>query len=157
MNILSWNIEKLVDAMRISKAEVLQYFRDGRRVSFIIERRIANEVLFGHVAESEGAAFDVLDEHGNKWEIRSISKGGIYFCPSYMVGSGRHFEKAGFLAKLDEIEGYVVADITAFPDVPCWKIPSDVVRAWWNENKLGTTTKITRDTAFRLINSLRNA
>lgn len=50
-----------------------------------------------------------------KWEVRSISRNGIYFCPSYMVGSGRKFNEAGFLVKIAEISGYIVSDIERFP------------------------------------------
>ena len=43
------------------------------------------------------AGYDLIDAKGGKWEVRSISKGGIYFSPSYMVGSGRSFNKKDFL------------------------------------------------------------
>src|SRR3990172_12635791 len=113
--ILSWDVEALAKALKISVHDVREYFTDGRRVSFIIERRVVKEIMGGHLAPSEGASFDLLDSVGGKWEVRSITRGGIYFCPSYMVGSGRKFEKAGFLSKLGDIHGYVVSDITAFP------------------------------------------
>src|SRR5271157_3907588 len=115
MATLDWDVHQVAEALHLTEAETLEYFKDGRRISFLIERRIAREVLGGHVAESEGAAFDVYDREGRMWEIRSITRGGIYFCPSYMVGSGRHFEESGFLEKLDIIEGYIVADIDEFP------------------------------------------
>ena len=90
------------------------------------------------------------DAQGGKWEVRSISKGGIYFCPSYMVGSGRSFDEPGFMAKLDEIAGYIVSDIEQFPDIPFWIISVGTVRTWWREAKLGSTTKINRASALRL-------
>lgn len=61
------------------------------------------EVLGGCLAKSEGDGYDVLDRAGRKWEVRSVSKGGMYFCPSYMVGSGRRFNCDGFLRKLNDI------------------------------------------------------
>ena len=111
------------------------HFRDGRRVSFLLERRIAYEVLNGSLPPSEGAGYDVLDSEDQKWEVRSVSLAGIYFCPSYMVGSGRKFEELGFLTKMDEIAGYVVSDIQRFPAVPYWIIPVDIVREWWQQRK----------------------
>jgi hypothetical protein len=84
---------------------VKEYLTDGRRVSFLPERRLSREVFEGTLAPSEGAGYDLLDREGLKWEVRSVSKGGVYFCPSYMVGSGRSFEEKGFLDKLSEIEG----------------------------------------------------
>lgn len=130
-------------------------FYRRRRVSFILERRIAREILKGILAPTEGAGFDIVDSEGGRWEVRSISRGGIYFSPSYMVGSGRRFDKDGFLSKLLEIKGYIVADIESFPQIPFWIIPSEQVLKWWNEGKLGPTTNISRKKALELIHSLR--
>jgi hypothetical protein len=149
--LLIWDIEEIARALKISIEDVREYFTDGRRVSFILERRIAREILKGSLSPSEGAGFDVIDSSGGKWEVRSISKDGIYFCPSYMVGSGRHFEENGFLSKLNDIRGYIIADIESFPNIPFWIIPSEQVRKWWGEQKLGTTTKISRNKALKLI------
>lgn len=152
--ILSWNLEEIAHALKINPADVREYFTDGRRVSFILERRIAAEVLHGSLARSEGAGYDLVDREGNKWEVRSISRGGVYFCPSYMVGSGRSFELDGFLAKLAEIKGYILTDIESFPDVPFWIVRAEEVRRWWEAHKLGTTTKVSRDRALNLISTL---
>lgn len=148
---LVWDIAEIARALKISGEDVREYFTDGRRVSFILERRIAREVLKGTLSPSEGAGYDLIDSQGGKWEVRSISKGGVYFCPSYMVGSGRRFMEAPFLSKLSEIKGYIVSDIESFPDVPFWIIPSEQVREWWEQRKLGTTTKVSRETALALI------
>ena len=149
--LLSWNLADLARVLRVSELDVREYFTDGRRVSFLLERRLAREVIKGTLATSEGAGFDLLDPQGQKWEVRSISSGGIYFCPSYMVGSGRKFEEAGFLAKLDEIAGYIVSDIEAFPDVPFWILPKTAVETWWREGKLGSGTKVSRARALSLL------
>ncbi|HDG67534.1 MAG TPA: hypothetical protein ENG11_00110 [candidate division Zixibacteria bacterium] len=149
--VLSWDIEQIAKALKIKPEDVREYFTDGRRVSFIVERRIAREVLKGKLAPTEGAGYDVIDSHGGKWEIRSITRGGIYFCPSYMVGSGRHFEEKGFLRKLEEIKGFIIADIESFPDIPFWIIPVEQVKEWWFSGKLGKFTKISRKKALELL------
>jgi hypothetical protein len=148
---LSWSLPELARALHVGEPDVREYFTDGRRVSFLLERRIAYEVIKGKLAPSEGAGFDLLDAEGRKWEVRSISKGGIYFCPSYMVGSGRSFDEPGFLAKLAEIAGYIVSDIESFPDVPFWILPKEIVEGWWRSGQLGTTTKISHDKALALL------
>lgn len=152
--ILSWHIEEIAKALKISENDVREYFTDGRRVSFILERRIAKELFNGKLAPSEGAGYDVLDKNGGKWEVRSISKDGIYFCPSYMVGSGRSFNESGFLDKLKEIEGYIISDIVSFPNIPFWIVSKEQVRSWWQDRKLGTTTKISRAKALRLLKEM---
>ena len=150
-NVLSWNITHISKALKISKKDVKEYFTDGRRISFLLERRLAKEVLHGKLPDSEGEDYDVLDSKGRKWEVRSISKGGVYFCPSYMVGSGRHFEEQGFLDKLKDIKGYMLCDIERFPHVPFWVVASDEVKAWWDSNELGTWTGISRKKALALL------
>lgn len=152
---LEWSISDLAEAMKITEADVQLYFTDGRKVSFIIERRLAYEIVHGKLAPSEGAGYDLIDKQGNKWEVRSITKDGVYFCPSYMVGSGRSFEEKGFLDKLAEIKGYLCADVAMFPKIPFWIIPKEVVRKWWNDKLLGTTTKVSRATALSLIKGMK--
>jgi len=149
--VFTWDVIEIAKALLISKEDVLEYFKDGRRVSFLLERRIAREVLKGTLAPSEGAGFDLYDSKGGKWEVRSVSKGGIYFCPSYMVGSGRSFNEKGFLEKLSEIEGYIISDIESFPNIPFWIVTKDEVLSWWKSQELGTTTKISRENALRLL------
>lgn len=148
---LSWDKSELAEALKIDEKEVQNYFTDGRRISFILERRIASEIICGDIADSEGKYFDIVAPNGNKWEVRSITKGGIYFCPSYMVGSGRSFDEEGFLQKLDKIQGYVASDITQFPTVPFWVIPVETVRKWWQNGDLGKRSKISRKKALNLL------
>ena len=148
---LHWDLDAIASALRITREDSIRYFTDGRRVSFIIERRLAAEAVHGTLALSEGAGYDVLDPDGGKWEVRSLTTGGVYFCPSYMVGSGRSFAEAGFLLKLDDIKGYILADVSLFPDVPFWILPVATVRQWYMGRQLGNCTKINRVKALELI------
>ena len=151
-----WDLAKLAFELHIPQDDTLTYFQDGRRASFIVERRLAYEYLQGKIAESEGASYDVFDKEGLKWEVRSLTKGGMYFCPSYMKGSGRKFEEEGFLQKLSEIEGYLIARITDFPIVPVFKISKDQVLSWWKEGSLGTSSEIALKKAEMLFAKTKN-
>ena len=149
--ILEWDIPELARALKIKENEVKPYFTDGRRISFLLERRIAYE-LDGETASSEGDPYDVIDSQGNKWEVRSItSSTGVYFCPSYMVGSGRSFDEEGFIKKVMGISGFIVCDISSFPRVPAWKISSEQVLSWWHSSVLGKRTKISRNSILNLL------
>jgi hypothetical protein len=150
---LTWNIEEVATALKVDVKSVREYFTDGRRVAFLIERRISHEEGFT-LASSEGASFDLIDGKGGKWEVRNITRGGTYFCPSYMVGSGRSFDEPGFLRKLAAVNGYILSDIELFPAVPYWTIQRKTVEEWWQSNRLGTSTKITREKALDLIRAL---
>lgn len=151
--ILHFDIAKLSESMHLTPEEVRQYFTDGRRVSFVLERRIVRELTGGVLADSEGAAWDLIDANGGKWEVRSLTRGGIYFCPSYMVGSGRSFDEPGFLRKLTEIEGYIISDVDEFPDIPVWIVERSEVQKWYDSGFLGATTKISKTKALALLSS----
>lgn len=150
---LRWNIDEVAGALRIDAGSVREYFTDGRRVAFLIERRIAREEGFT-LAASEGAAFDLVDGSGGSWEVRNITRSGIYFCPSYTVGSGRSFDTPGFLRKLRGVSGYIVSDIELFPTVPYWILGRAVVEDWWRGNRLGSNTKISRERMLELVKLL---
>lgn len=152
--ILTWDLNQISDSLKLTPKDTKDYFTDGRRVSFVLERRLAFEVLGGTLAPSEGAGFDLIDKDGKKWEVRSITRSGIYFCPSYMVGSGRSFEEQGFLNKLNDIEGYIVSDIECFPKIPFWKISKTTVQHWYSTNQLGSGTKISRVKALSLLENV---
>lgn len=148
--VLAWDMPGLQKAMGVNASEVREYFTDGRRISFLLERRLTREVLQGRLAPSEGDPYDVIDAHGGRWEVRSLTDRGIYFCPSHMVGSSRSFDERGFMAKLDGIDGYLVSDIEQFPAVPYWVVRTATVRRWWADHKLGKTSKISYSEARRL-------
>jgi len=112
--------------------------------------------LKGGRATSEGAGYDVEDTNGGRWEVRSITKAGIYFCPSYMVGSGRSFNRAGFVGKLEKLKGYIVADVTEFPVIPFWIIEKEIILKWWKQKKLGKTTKVSKEKALNLIKEIKD-
>ena len=153
VGVLQFNLADIAESLHLTEQETREYFTDGRRVSFILERRICREIIGGRLSPSEGAGFDLIDAPGRKWEVRSITKGGIYFCPSYMVGSGRTFEEGGFFEKLEEIEGYVVSDVTKFPKIPVWKLSVEAVRRWYDTGLLGTGTKVSRSRALDLLSA----
>ncbi len=64
--LLTWNINEISNAVSIGTDDVREYFTDGRRVSFLLERRLAYEVEKGKLAQSEGAGFDLIDLQGRK-------------------------------------------------------------------------------------------
>ncbi|MDQ6765847.1 MAG: hypothetical protein M3Z22_07100 [Verrucomicrobiota bacterium] len=150
---LDWDVQQIASALKIRREDVLKYFTDGRKVAFIFERRITNEITGGELADNEGADYDIVDPDGRRWEVRSISK-KIYFCPSYMVGSGRSFEEEGFLRKANAIAGYILVDIGQFPNVPFWKVSSAQVLEWYQNGQLGAGTHTSRLKVLQLIEAI---
>ena len=151
---LIWDIDKVAAALQVNAQSVREYFTDGRRVAFLIERRIAQEEEGFKLAHHEGADHDLVDSTGAKWEVRNITRGGVYFCPSGMVGSGRSFAQAGFLRKLANVSGYILSDIESFPAVPYWILERNIIERWWESGRLGINAKISRTNILELIKML---
>ena len=149
---LTWDIVELAAALRVSEEMVEHCFRDdARAISAFLEWRVAHEVLGGSLPRSRGGGFDVRDDRGREWEIRSVGKHGTYFCPSRMLGSGRTFLEEGFLAKLTEVDGFVLVDVLGFPALDWWKVPADQIRSWWEAGLLGSSTRIARSRLLALL------
>ena len=150
---ISWNIAKLSTAMQISTDDVMAYFTDGRRASFMMERHLA-KLYDGALAVSEGQLFDFEDAEGRKWEVRSITKQGVYFNPSVQVGAGRAFEEVAFRKKVGEIHGFILCDITRFPTVPVFEISSATAVDWFEAGQLGKNAKASLKKIVSLISDL---
>lgn len=141
---ISWDEKELARAMRVKVEDVREYFMDGRRVSFIIERRLKWDHPGWQLAPSEGAGYDLLDPTGGMWEVRSITGGGVYFNPSNQVGSGRKFNEDGFQAKLGGVKGFILTDIMQFPDMDVYVVPVQNVLRWHAAGQLGANAKVSR-------------
>jgi hypothetical protein len=151
--ILHWDTAELASAMKILPEDVVAYFTDGRRVSFLLERHIARHYE-GRLANSEKDPYDFVDKKGRKWEVRSITKRGVYFNPSVQVGAGRFFEEVKFRAKIAGIYGFILCDITAFPEIPIFGIKSSQVISWYEAGQIGKSAKAPLNTIRSLIKGL---
>jgi len=141
---LRWDDRELARAFKITTEDVREYLTDGRRVSFIIERRLKWENPGWSLAPSEGAGYDLLDPNGGKWEVRSITRQGVYFNPSNQVGSGRRFDESGFQLKMSGLKGFILSDIVGFPIVEVFVVPIANVMRWHRQHLLGANAKVSR-------------
>ncbi|MCC7282762.1 MAG: hypothetical protein IT556_10290 [Acetobacteraceae bacterium] len=138
-----WDAGALAAAFGVTREDVREYLTDGRRASFMVERRL-KALLGWQLAPSEGAAFDLRDRQGGLWEVRSITESGVYFTPSNQVGSGRSFDKAAYMRKLGALSGFILTDIVDFPTVRCFRIDVDMVLRWQKAGRLGTSARVSR-------------
>lgn len=141
---LRWDEEELARAFKVSPIDVREYLTDGRRVSFIIERRLKWENTGWKLAPSEGAGYDLLDPEGGMWEVRSITRQGVYFNPSNQVGSSRSFNEERFQLKLSGIKGFILSDIVKFPVVDVFVVPVENVLRWHSARALGSNARVSR-------------
>ena len=147
---LQWDPLELSKSLKIRLEDVNEYFTDGRRISFLIERRLYLEHEGWMLAPSEGAHYDLLDPQRKKWEVRSLTK-GVYFNPSKDVGSGRSFKEASFLTKLKLLEGFIIADILEFPKVQIYKISSNKILSLYQSGLLGKRAQVSRKKFMSII------
>lgn len=147
---LTWDNVKLASALKLSLRGVSEYFKDGRRIAFLVERRLAavEDLL---LADSEGASYDLKERTGERWEVRTVTKGGVFLCPSHMVGAGRKFELKGWLDKVASVKGFILVDVDLFPQCRYWAIMSEDVLSWWDRGLLGKTTSVSRKSILSMI------
>ena len=141
---LHWDEADLAHALRIPQTSVHNYFTDGRRASFLIERRLKYENEGWELALSEGDSYDLKDPEGGRWELRSVTRFGVFFTPSNQVGFGRSYDEDAFMDKLHYVEGFILADIMRFPVVDVFTVPVDNVMRWYNKGWLGKNATASR-------------
>ena len=76
----------------LSEQEVAEFLTDGRVAGLLAERLYVK--FFGDIslAGNAGKAYDVLDQGGNWYESRAITKRGFTTIPSSMWGAGRELD-----------------------------------------------------------------
>ena len=141
---LHWDESSIAESLRIPLKDVREYFTDGRRVSFLVERRVCFMHPGWSLAESEGAGYDLKDPEGGLWEVRSITSGGVYFNPSNQVGSGRKYDEQGFMHKIRAIRGFILTDIESFPRMQVFVVASGDVERWHKQGMLGSNARVSR-------------
>ena len=149
---LEWDPVSL--ACELKFKDVTEFYRDGRNGGPLLEKRVIAKFGYTPIGKQKSSGADALDEQGNRWEIRSITARGVHFRPSAMTGSGRKFKEAGFLQKLNSIQGYILGDIQEFPVVPIWFVSVDTVQKWYKEKLLGKTATSARKKIRKLIAAL---
>jgi hypothetical protein len=144
------DISGIADAFCVTLADAREYLSDGRRASFIIERRLVWMHPDWKLAPSESESYDLRAPNGRLWEVRCVTRNGVYFNPAGQVGKDRHFEEGGFLGKLDLVAGFILADVaileeaTGKAEVPVFRFGSRLVRQWYLDGKLGKRAQVSR-------------
>jgi hypothetical protein len=146
-HVITCDINHLSLGLGLSESVTSDYFKDGRRGGPLVENRIIAD-LGVTKAPSEGSPFDYEDADGLKFEVRAVTSQGVSFAPSNQTGAGRSFNETGFLNKLSMVDGYVFADLTKFPEVPCFKVSTELAHALYNEGLLGKNAKLSSPKRF---------
>lgn len=112
------NLEGTIRFGNLKGAVINNIFSDGRIAGLISEFFVCDIFEGLARAESEKAPYDVYHTKWmNGYECRTVTKGGVKFCPSYMIGKGRSYDEKEHHEKVRNVHGYIFFDITKMPVV----------------------------------------
>lgn len=157
MNEITFDLKKTATGLGLTYDECIQYFLDGRRISFILEKRISN--LAGYKkAPSESSPFDVIDSVGKKAEVRCLTT-KIMFRPSDQIGMGRKFcEEAFYSDKISQVDYFIICDVNEADlrkgIVRTFSIDSSVVWCLYKSGKFGKNAEKSRKTFIKLMTEM---
>ena len=104
-------------------------FKDGRITGLLLEDLY--DGLFRNVTKCSDKAseFDlfVTDKHNSyHYQSKVISSGSNSFdlCPSFMKGKGRKYDEDKMHGIIRRLDGYVLTDISNFPDLVIYTLPA---------------------------------
>lgn len=152
--ILRLDFNKIADGMELTYDECINFFSDGRRISFLLEKRISKFEGFKK-AESESDPFDVIDTEGKKAEVRCLTK-IINFRPSDQIGKGRKFNRDGFYNnKIKKIDYFIIADVNVEDlkkgIVHIFNIPAIDVWKMYEQGELGKNAQKQRSGFLKMM------
>ena len=99
----------------IKKQILYERITDGR-ISGLLSEDLANS-LYNNITKSpsENSNYDIMDDDGNKYECRTITRLGANLVPSNQLGKGRSIDLAKHEQKLESIFAYIFTDVRNSP------------------------------------------
>lgn len=110
--------------------DLLKYkFKDGRITGLLLEDLY--DALFRNVTKcsdkaSEWDLYVTENSHSYHYQSKVISSKSSTFdlSPSYMKGKGRRYNETEMSAVIRRMDGYVLTDISQFPDLVIYSVPA---------------------------------
>lgn len=110
---------------------VFHLFKDGRVTGLMIEHWFDHH--FRNITRSgdEATPFDLYLRHNKKtlhYQSKVTNGKPFDLAPSYMKGKGRKYDELGMREAMASIDGYVLTDLSDFPRLTIWTIPTWALR-----------------------------
>lgn len=153
--ILRWSNWDVARALQLPVGECADLMRNSRLLSSVIEHRLVHQYFIGSSLAPNNAPYDLLTKSGSRAEVRSITKQGVHFAPSYMRGSGRSFDRKRFEERLDQLNLFILVDTTSYPSSKFWVLDADVVHDWWDNGDMSASATVSRRNLFKLIDYVK--
>lgn len=100
----------------IEEKELIKLFKDGRVSGIIAEKFLETEFENLKRMELESANVDILNTRtASRYEVRTITKGGVNLIPSKMIGKGRKYNEEEYILKLQFINYFLFVDVRNLP------------------------------------------
>lgn len=106
-----------------------ELYADGRRSGLLVEDVLEKTFKNIYKVGSEKSKYDVINSITNtKIECRALTpngeKNGLQLIPSKQIGSGRTYNKAEYIDKLNLISHFIFVDVRSLPIMKIFSMPS---------------------------------
>jgi len=101
----------------IQKEFLYEIFRDGRITGLLAEYFIESEFDNMNRVRNANSYLDLIDDKGKKFEVKCFTTRGVSFLPSNQKGQGRKFNAEDYLARLQNVDYFIVVNISQLPKV----------------------------------------
>lgn len=106
---------EIVSFDNLPKGILYEMYKDGRTASKFFENVFT---VWYPLEVQDVKGYDHIDEDGQKYEMKCFTRRGSKYCPSGMVGSGRHIDEEVMRENIVSNNLiYIMVDIVDFPSI----------------------------------------
>jgi|GEM_PF-2897160 len=125
--IYDFDLSNSIKFGKIKNEDIYEIFKDGRITGLLAEYFIESEFSNINRVRNENSSLDVIDDRGMKCEIKVFTKNGVSFLPSNQKGEGRKFDKEKYHLRVQNIDYFIIVDISQLPVMKIASIKSSAV------------------------------
>ncbi len=125
--IYDFDLSNSIKFGKIKNEDIYEIFKDGRITGLLAEYFIESEFSNINRVRNENSSLDVIDDKGLKCEIKVFTKNGVSFLPSNQKGEGRKFDKEKYHLRVQNIDYFIIVDISQLPVMKIASIKSSAV------------------------------
>lgn len=125
--IYDFDLSNSIKFGKIKNEDIYEIFKDGRITGLLAEYFIESEFSNINRVRNANSSLDVINDKGLKCEIKVFTKNGVSFLPSNQKGEGRKFDKEKYHLRVQNIDYFIIVDISQLPVMKIASIKSSAV------------------------------